>query len=74
MSKYGSRRVERRSDGRRRLTVFRDLQDVAYERAVAVKRLGPGQVHGSFFQFAQHGGGVLRSMGELPAGGITGQH
>lgn len=50
------------------LTVLRNLQDVANERTVAIKRLGPGQVDGSFFRCAQLGCGVLRGVGQLPAG------
>lgn len=52
------------------LTILRNLQDVAYEGTVAIKRLGPGKVNGSFLRCAQHRCRVLWGMGQLPAGNI----
>lgn len=50
------------------LTVFRDLQDVADQGAVAVKRLGPCEVDGSLLCGAQNRDWILWSMGKLPVG------
>lgn len=50
------------------LTVFRDLQDVADQGAVAVKRLGPCEVDGSPLCGAQNRNWILWSVGKLPVG------
>lgn len=50
------------------LTVFRDLQDVADQGAVAVKRLRPCEVDGSLLCGAQNRDWILRSVGKLPVG------
>lgn len=50
------------------LTVFRDLQDVADQGTVAVKRLGPCEVDGSLLCGAQNRDWILWSVGKLPVG------
>lgn len=51
------------------LTVLGNLQDVADEGTVAIESFGPGQVDGSLLGRAEPGRGVLRGVGQLPAGG-----
>lgn len=52
------------------LTVFRNFQNVADERAVSIKRFGPCQVYGSLLCAAQHCAGVLRGVRQLPVGNM----
>lgn len=51
------------------LTVFRHLQDVADERAVAIKGLCPCEVDGALLWDAVGSNWILWSMGELPVRG-----
>lgn len=48
------------------LTVFRDLQDVADQGAVAIKGLGPCEVDGPLLCGAQNCYWIFWSMGQLP--------